>query len=159
LISEVTRAIRGRQTINPRTVLGFYATVIGLLLAATVGGVAVLATTGHALHLIPWLLGFAGAAVVVLLIGVFIITLVDPSKLMLGQVTGSEYVAIQRTVLGDALTGEHVELVGSVDEAIVTAEPSAPSGPRRLRYLTSTKSSMLSAWTYLAFGVSHTANQ
>jgi hypothetical protein len=110
-------------------VLGFYATVLGLMLTAAVAAVGVLAATDTSTNLIPWLLGFAGAVVVLLLLGVFIVTLVDPSHLMLGQISGSEYVEIQRATLGDSTRGEHqVAIIGEeVQTSIsaVVAEPQA----------------------------------
>jgi hypothetical protein len=121
LIKEAVRAVRSRQTINPRTVLGFYATVLGLLLAAVVSAVGVLAATDTSTNLIPWLLGFAGSVVFLLLVGVFIVTLVDPSHLMLGQITGSEYVEIRRATLGDSTRGEHVVTI--VGEDLLTSIP------------------------------------
>lgn len=108
MVSELTRAFQRRQTINPRTVLGFYATVLGLLLTACVAGVAVLATTKTSTYLIPWLLGFAALMVLLLLGGVFLVTLNDPTKLMLGQISGMEYAEIRRAVIGDSVTGERV---------------------------------------------------
>jgi hypothetical protein len=110
---DVTTAVRSRQTINPKNVLGFYATVIGLVLGATVGAALVLAETHTSTNLIPWILGIGLAISVLVAVGVFIINLTDPSKLMLGQITGTEYVAIQRAVLGDSLTGEREEFIES----------------------------------------------
>ncbi|WP_328532970.1 hypothetical protein OG836_22495 [Micromonospora zamorensis] len=106
MITELTKAVQGRQTVNPRTVLGFLATVLGLVLAAAISGVAILATTQIETRLIPWLLVFCAALALLLIGGVFVVTWVDPSRLMLGQVTGTEYAEIQKTVLGDSLRGE-----------------------------------------------------
>ncbi|MFL4475554.1 hypothetical protein ACIPVK_16280 [Paeniglutamicibacter sp. MACA_103] len=109
-IKQVTNAMRGRQTINPKTVLGFYATVLGILLFATVSVVAVLASNNVELWLIPFLLGFSGLLLLLLLAGVFVVSLIDPSKLMLTQVTGTEYAHIQETlILGDSNRGDRVE--------------------------------------------------
>lgn len=124
MITELTNAIRSRQVSNPRTVLGFYAGVLGLLLTAAVAAVGVLASTKEDTSLIPWLLGFAGLVVLLLLIGVFIVTLIDPSKLMLGQITGTEYANIHRVVLGDSDQGSRVEAVPYIpsDAVIVATE-------------------------------------
>jgi hypothetical protein len=98
--------VRRRYTENPRTVLGFFATVLGLILAADIAAVATLAYADVKTGLIPWLLGFAGVVFVALVGAVLVIALVDPSKLMLGRVTGSEYAEIQRLTLGDSRAGE-----------------------------------------------------
>jgi hypothetical protein len=111
VVPAAIEAIRARRTSNPKTVLGFYATVLGLLLSACVGAAFVLAETKTATYLIPWVLGFGALVFVMLVAGVFVITLTDPSKLMLGQITGSEYVAIHQAVLGDSLTGERLEVI------------------------------------------------
>lgn len=126
----MTQAVRGRQTINPRTVLGFYATVLGLMLTGTVAAVGVLASTKTYTTLIPWLLGFAGIMLFLLLSGVFIITLINPSHLMLGQITGTEFAEIQRTTtLGDSTHGERVVLLTDDDQAV---EASTVPGSRAL---------------------------
>jgi hypothetical protein len=106
VIAELTQAVRGRQTVNPRTVLGFLATVLGLVLTASIAGVWILASTSVGTYLIPWLLIFCAILAVLLIGGVFAVTLIDPSRLMLGQVTGTEYAEIQRAVLGDSIRGE-----------------------------------------------------
>ena len=111
--------MRSRYTENPRTVLAFYATVLGLVLAAVLGCVWILASTGVRTGAIPWLLGFAGAVFVALVAGVFVVTLVDPSKLMLGRVSGTEYAEIQSVRLGDSRTGER-------ELAVAHSGPGAP---------------------------------
>lgn len=122
--TQLINAVRSRQTINPKTVLGFYATILGIMLTATIVIVSVLAKTGKQLNLIPWLLAFSGMVFVLLVAGVFIITLVDPSKLMLTQVTGTEYAAIQhQVILGDSSAGERVELVAAMPGVDSTPEP------------------------------------
>lgn len=109
MIRELTRAVTSRQAVNPRTVLGFYATVIGLALGACVFTVATLRSSEQYGWLIPWILAFGGLLVIALVAGVFVISLSDPSKLMLTQVTGSEYAEIQKyVVLGSSATGERI---------------------------------------------------
>ena len=125
MIGELTRAVRSRQAVNPRTVLGFYATVIGLVLVASALIVAALITSDEYGWLIPWILIFAGVLVVALVVGVFAVSLSDPSRLMLTQVTGSEYAEIQRfVVLGSSATGER--LVPTTKER-VSAEQVIPT--------------------------------
>jgi hypothetical protein len=105
--TEMVKAVQSRHTINPKTVLGFYATVVGALLSASVAAIAFMADSERWGRFIPWILLFDAIVVLGLLIGVFIVTLIDPSKLMLTQVSGTEYAAIQRRViLGDSTSGE-----------------------------------------------------
>lgn len=107
LIQDVTNGVRHRRTENPRTILAFYATVLGLVLAAIVGAVVALASTRIYVEAIPWLLVFGGALALLMLVGVFVVAHRDPSKLMLGQVTGTEYVEIQRlTVASNQSAGD-----------------------------------------------------
>lgn len=119
IVTDATRTVRRRYTENPRTVLAFYATVLGLALAAVIGLVATLASTHVMTDAIPWLIVFAGAIFVALVAGVFVVMLIDPSKLMLGQVTGHEYAEIQRLSLGDSRSGER-------EIPIAQAGPGAP---------------------------------
>lgn len=110
-----------RRTESPRTILAFHATVIGILLTFALGATATLAWSGSMDWLIPWILGlgfltasgYAGA--------VFWVAKDDPSKLMLGQVTGHEYAEIQRVVLGDSTTGERATPI--LDASVVADEP------------------------------------
>jgi hypothetical protein len=128
MITELTSAIRSRQLSNPRTVLGFYAVVLALLLSGDVAAVGVLASTRVSTFLIPWLLGFGGLVLLLLLVGVFIVTLIDPSKLMLGQITGIEYARIHSITLGDSDSGERIQSViepVAGDELIISMEPLA----------------------------------
>jgi hypothetical protein len=119
VLAEVTSAVRNRHTVNPKTILGYFAIVLGLLLTATVGATGTLAATGVYTDAIPWILGFAGFVFLFLLIGPFVVAWKDPSKLMLTQVTGTEYVQIQqRRLLGDSDQGERLEL-----ESLMTTAP------------------------------------
>ena len=124
---NVWNAVHAKRTVNPKTVLAFYATVLGILLGATVTAVAILAKAHVREDLIPWLLGFAAIMVLALVMGVFIVTIIDPSKLMLTQVTGTEYAAIQRhVVVGDSATGERIGLEpGALSGIIDVNDPPA----------------------------------
>src|SRR5947209_7890988 len=96
----------GRQTSNPKTVLAFYAVIVGILESAALGAIWVLAWSHTMTWLIPWILGTAILSFVLVVGAVLVINMVDPSKLMLGQITGHEYAAIHGMRLGDSLTGE-----------------------------------------------------
>jgi hypothetical protein len=114
VLTEVTQSVAGRKTLNPKTVLGFYATILGLLFTFTVASASVLAFSGRSLYLLPWLFGFAAAGGVALVAIVVRINLSDPEKLMLGQVSGTEYVQISHQKLGDTVSGERTLLTPSV---------------------------------------------
>ncbi|GIG40499.1 hypothetical protein [Cellulomonas phragmiteti] len=98
-VSEAVQGFHSKRTENPKTVLAFYATILGLALTADTALVGVLASTGESTWLIPWLILFAGTLSIGLLAAVFFVALRDPSKLMLGQVTGEQYVEIQKLTL------------------------------------------------------------
>lgn len=82
-----TKVLQRRETAQPRTVLAYYGAITGLVLGGVVGAVSTLAATGVSTYLIPWLLGFGALIVVAVLVGVFVVMLKDPSRLMLGQVS------------------------------------------------------------------------
>lgn len=130
-MGEITQSFWAKRSLNPKTVLGFYATVLGIGLAACTSLTTVLAITRAADWLIPWVIAFGGGFLVLLVTGVFIINVIDTTKLMLSPVSGTEYAAIHKgIVLGDSLTGERVletteraELtIEPIEEAIVVAE-------------------------------------
>jgi hypothetical protein len=75
------------------------------VLTGDIAGVGVLASTKVEVSLIPWLFGFAGLIILLLLGCVFFATMTDPSRLMLGQITGTEYANIRRITLGDSDSG------------------------------------------------------
>ncbi len=123
-VTELSRAMQSRRTENPKTVLAFFATVLGLVLTAVVAAAAVLAGKESLSHLVPWVLGFGGLASVALVGGVLTLAVLDPSKLMLGQVTGTEYAEIQRVTLGDSRTGERTAaVVSGVGSAGLLVDP------------------------------------
>jgi hypothetical protein len=110
-IGEALRGVVQRRTEQPKTVLGFYAISSAVMFSGMIGLVSVLAITGSAVFLIPYLAITAVVLFVALMLGVFLINVNSPEKLMLGQVTGSEFVEIQRVQLGDSRSGERVELI------------------------------------------------
>jgi len=95
--------------------------ILGILAASvTVSGI--LANTGVLVHLIPYVLGSAAVLAILITMSVVVINYKRPQSLMLGEITGTEYAAIERTVLlGDSRQGER---------AVVTHEPvsGTPSG-------------------------------
>lgn len=100
------RSVRSNRTENPKTVLAFFATVLGIVLTAVVLATGLLVRQGGYEGAVIAVLVFGGGLAVLLIGAVFTLTLKDPSKLMLGQVTGTEYAEIQRVTLGDSSSGE-----------------------------------------------------
>jgi hypothetical protein len=114
----------------PKTVLGFYAIVLGILAAAGAAAIKFLAGEPDLHHLVAPILVFVGAVIVLILLGVFAVTLKDPTKLQLGQITGREYIEAQRLTLGDSNSGEFIEtlpvLGGEATDATATGTRDLP---------------------------------
>ncbi|WP_431835922.1 hypothetical protein [Cellulomonas sp. Y8] len=116
---QLFQSFGSRQTSNPKTVLAFYATIFGITIVGMTGLVMVLATTKTATGLIPWILGVGTAGASLLVLGVYRLNSKDPAKLMLGQITGSEYASIQSVTLGDSSRGERVATVAATNPGAV----------------------------------------
>ena len=89
--------------------LGFYAGVLAIIEVGCIAAIAVLASTDSLRYLVPYVLAFAAFLVVVLIGIVVAINLIDPTKLQLSPVTGSEFIEYQRMTLGDSKSGDTVE--------------------------------------------------
>jgi hypothetical protein len=77
-----------------------------VLTASCVAAAIALVSTGSS-GLIPFVLGFGAIVTVALGGAILVITWKDPSRLMLGQITGHEYAAIRRELtFGDDVSGE-----------------------------------------------------
>lgn len=100
------QAVALKRTQQPRTILAFLAIVVGLLLGAAAATIAALAASGQSTYLIPWILLLVFTFIIVLVVVVIVLTVKDPSKLQLGQVTGEEYQSIQEWRKGDSIRGE-----------------------------------------------------
>ena len=103
---------------NPKTVLGFYGTALGIVDFACVAASVGLGETRTDTWLIPLILGFAALFTVALIVAVFIVNLRDPSRLMLGEVRAAEFIQLHAR-LGDSLAG---------DQERIVEVPSLPSG-------------------------------
>ena len=86
-----------RQT--PKTIVGFCSIMTGIGITGALGLVLVLAGTQTHLWMIPYLSGFILLLPILVLAVVLNLAARDPSKLMLGQVTGTEYAEIQRITM------------------------------------------------------------
>lgn len=99
---------------RPKTVLGFFAAIVALLVPAGVTLIWLVVTRdkGAANGYIIAALGFIAALVAVIVIGVIVVMWRDPSRLMLGTISGREYWRIQQLTQGDNVTGERTEDIG-----------------------------------------------
>lgn len=105
--SEVLSAASFR---SPKTVLGFFAAVIALVLTAASFLVAVLAREAGLHGLVLPVLGYLGVLIVAVLLFVCVAAWKDPTMLMLGQVTGEAYLANKKLTMGDSSAGEYQEV-------------------------------------------------
>jgi hypothetical protein len=83
--------------------------------------VAVLARTSEFHALVYIVLGVTLAFALGIVGSVLLIALKDPTKLMLGQVSGKEFIEYQRLTQGDSLAGEFVETVAYRGSAAAVA--------------------------------------
>jgi hypothetical protein len=88
--------------------LGFYWAVIAAALSATAAAIAAMAPQAKLKDVIVGILCFDGAIILIVLTGIFVLTLVDPTKLMLAQISGEEYIANRKLTMGDSNAGEHL---------------------------------------------------
>lgn len=110
MIEQVTHAIRGGQYSAPKTVLGFLG-VIALIIAsfASVAIITFASTSGLHWLVLPTLL-FVGVGAVALVWAVLHLAREDPTPLVLGEITGDEFIANRKVTKGDSVSGEYVEL-------------------------------------------------
>ena len=125
-IGETTRRIAGAQVRTPKTILGFFAIVLGIL--ATGAALVIGALAGEpALHkLIAPILLFVAALIVIVLVGVFVTAWKDPTILMLGEVSGEAFIENRRLSLGDSIRGEQIEEIKL--EVPCAGQPALPPG-------------------------------
>ncbi len=112
-IHELTRAFKGGERSSPKTVLGFFAIMIGIAGTTAVAAIAFIAGVDKLRYLVPVILIVFLVVFLSVMIVVMVLSWKDPSKLMLGQITGRDYVLIQqqKMTLGDSTSGEHVDEV------------------------------------------------
>ena len=110
-LHQIAQAVRSGQYTRPKTVLGFFWGVLAIAISGAVAAVWVLASNSSLHSLIAPILIFIGGLVVVVLLAVFVAMIKDPTMLMLGEMTGREYVAYRALTMGDSTTGERVEQI------------------------------------------------
>ena len=117
---------------SPKTILGFFAILIGILGTTTVISVGVLARYPELHPLISDVLIFFASVFLLTLIGVFLTAWKDPSILMLGEVSGEIFLEYKKLTLGDSVAGERVEKFIVQDPAI-TKEIKTEASPHPSR--------------------------
>ena len=110
---EATEAVTSANYRAPKTILGFFAIVLGILASSTVVVVGILVHVPVLHRLVIPVLLFAAAILVAALAGVLLTAWKDPTILMLGQVTGEVYLANRRLTLGDSTAGEFAQLLAA----------------------------------------------
>jgi hypothetical protein len=107
-VQEVMRAIRSGERSAPKTVLGFLVIMTSILGSAST--FAFWFFSGEtALHYMVPIVFVVFIILFVTIVGaVLLICWKDPSKLMLGQITGREFALIQQLTLGDSNAGERI---------------------------------------------------
>jgi hypothetical protein len=117
-IHEAAEALTTATYRAPKTILGFFAIVLGILVSGAAIIIGVLAGSAELRHLVLPILIFAGGVLLVVLIGVFVTAWKDPTILMLGQVTGEVFIENRRLTLGDSNIGEIKETVLSTPSGV-----------------------------------------
>lgn len=103
----------------------------GVLIAASAVVVLGLVTTSSE-NWIPFVLAFDAFITIALIVAVIAIAWKDPTRLMLGEVSATEYEAIKRLHLGDDLRGERrAQVIGAsaIQETAMEDEQSPPPRP------------------------------
>lgn len=128
--------VQGRLTglfRSPKTILGFFAALIGILGFAIFGLVRTFANVAELHAYIPALLWFGGAAFVFITLAILVTAWVNPEKLMLGEVRGDVYLQMLKLRQGDSVLGEVIEQIPSIParssstSTSMTAIPSSTS--------------------------------
>jgi hypothetical protein len=124
----LSRSIRATEQSGPKTVLGFFAAVLGIEAATTVALVVALTATDHA-ALAAIVLGAAFLIFVGIVGWVLVAMQRDPSRLVVGPMTGREFLDYQRWTAGDSLVGEYEDtvVVRSIDTPVAGELGPAPT--------------------------------
>jgi hypothetical protein len=136
---QLTRALRGGERTSPKTVLGFLALMTSIFAALTISITWLLAGTSSLHYLIPIIVGIFVLFFFLVVLAVVMIAWKDPSKLMLGQITGRDYVLIQQLTMGDNVSGDRTDNIvvnmGKLLDAeqIVDPSPDRPELPQQVQ--------------------------
>lgn len=114
-----------RKKLSPKNVLGFFGTILGIWVSGSCYVIVTLIKNKTETNMIPWIAGFGALFLLIMFFSVLGVLLVDPSKLVLGAVSGTEYQAIQEArILGDSRTGEREVETRIIDGVYVEFEES-----------------------------------
>lgn len=109
-VQEASQTVRAMSYRRPKTILGFFAIIFAILSTTASVIIGVLSGTESLHSAIPWILFFLAIFAVAMVVGVFVTAWKDPTILMLGQVSGQDYIANRRLTLGDSDQGEYIEI-------------------------------------------------
>lgn len=115
---------------KPKTVLGFFAIVLAILGTTGSAIVGLLSRTEPLHSAVPWVLAFLGFVFLGTLVGVFVTAWRDPTILMLGQVSGEDYLANRRLTLGDSDEGEYIDVSRVTQSEVITDQPAGLPEPK-----------------------------
>lgn len=111
MIEQLTHAIRGGQYTGPKTILGFLGAVYLLAVSFALGTIVALASSGKVIWLIPVILLLVVVGTVALIWAVLKLAGKDPTPLVLGQISGGDYIAHKQLLKrGDSAAGELLEV-------------------------------------------------
>ena len=114
----------------PKTVLGFFAIVLGIVVAGASVALGIFSRTPALHNLITPILLFVAVLIVALLVGVFITAWKDPTVLMLGEISGEAFIENRKLTLGDSVFGETRE---NIQVAVASANAQRSLGPAVVR--------------------------
>jgi hypothetical protein len=123
------RAVRASQQVRPNNVLSFYVIVLLVIEGACALALGFLGGREPLHYLVPYVLGFAAISFLGILVTVIVLTVKFPEKLMLGEVSGTEYVEIQQATLGDSRSGEFMATLPITKVAGFSETIEVPLGP------------------------------
>lgn len=112
---EASHTIKSGSYKSPKTILGFFAIVVGILVTGASAVIGLISRVESLHPLIPWILVFSAIVVVIVLVGVFLTAWKDPTVLMLGQMTGHDYIEHKKLTLGDSGAGEYYEVISNTE--------------------------------------------
>lgn len=113
----------------PKTILGFLGSLIAIAGAIAIGLAFALAGTSSLHYVIVIFVAFVMVLICAAVGTVIVFASKDPSKLMLGELSGSDYVVIQQQTRGDNTSGEYFELPGLAPLEEPSDEQSAEQPP------------------------------
>lgn len=111
---DVPNGLHGRLSglfRSPKTILGFFAILIGILGLSIFGLTKIFAQVDSLRIYIPWLLRFGAGAFIFVSLAILITAWINPEKLMLGEVRGEVYLQMLRLRQGDSATGDVIEQI------------------------------------------------